>query len=287
MLELSARQIAQFHDDGFLILPKLIDGETAARVAARYEDLFRGKFETGLYPDEWNWQEGRDEPDRARQICNGWKSDYTVASLVLRAEIGRLCAQLAGWPGARISQDNVIWKPPGAKALGFHQDDSYTGWIVPGHMTTCWIALDSTSAAGGTIEYVRGSHKWPVSPPIKQFHAPEDYRREMRDAAAAVGLSAPELVPVEVPAGGCAFHDGRTWHGSDMNRADKPRRSAVSHCMSSEARFHPTKISYIYNRYKRSGDETMDESFFPILWRQDGYRTPFLDEYVKKGSAAG
>jgi len=286
MVELSEKQVGQFHADGFLILPQLIDPDTAARVASRYEDLFRGKFETGLYPDEWNWQEGRDRPDRARQICNGWKSDRTVASLVLRAEIGRLCAQLAGWPGARLSQDNVIWKPPGAKALGFHQDDSYTGWIVPAHMTTCWIALDPTTAAGGTIEYVRGSHKWPVSPPIAQFHAPEDYRKEMRDAAAAVGLSAPELVPVEVPAGGCAFHDGRTWHGSDVNRADKPRRSAVSHCMSSEAQFHPTTVSYIYNRYKRVGDETMDESFFPILWRQDGYRTAFLDDYMRRGSAA-
>jgi ectoine hydroxylase-related dioxygenase (phytanoyl-CoA dioxygenase family) len=286
MVELGEKQVAKFHEDGFLILPQLIDPATAERVAARYEDLFRGKFETGLYPDEWNWQEGRDRPDRARPICNGWKYDHTVASLVLRAEIGRLCAQLAGWPGARLSQDNVIWKPPGAKALGFHQDDSYTGWIVPSHMTTCWIALDPTTAAGGTIEYVRGSHKWPVSPPIRQFHAPDDYRKEMRDAAVAVGLSAPELVPVEVPAGGCAFHDGRTWHGSDVNRGARPRRSAVSHCMSSEARFHPTTISYIYNRYKRVGDETMDESFFPILWRQDGYRTPFLDDYMKRGSAA-
>ena len=286
MIELSERQVAQFHADGFLILPRLIDPAWAVRVAARYEDLFGGKFETGLYPDEWNWQEGRDRPDRARQICNGWKSDRTVASLVLAADIGRLCAQLAGWPGARLSQDNVIWKPPGAKALGFHQDDSYTGWIVPAHMTTCWIALDPTTAAGGTIEYVRGSHKWPVSPPIKQFHAPDDYRKEMRDAAASVGLAAPELVPVEVPAGGCAFHDGRTWHGSDMNRSSKPRRSAVSHCMSAEARFHPTNVSYIYNRYKRVGDETMDESFFPILWRRDGYRTPFLEAYVKQEPAA-
>ena len=64
-------------------------------------------------------------PDLARQICNGWKADYTVASLVLRAVIGRLCAQLAGWPGARLAQDNIVWKPPGAKPLGFHQDDSY------------------------------------------------------------------------------------------------------------------------------------------------------------------
>jgi ectoine hydroxylase-related dioxygenase (phytanoyl-CoA dioxygenase family) len=152
-------------------------------------------------------------------------------------------------------------------------------------MLTCWIALDDTSAKGGTIEYVRGSHKWPVSPPIKQFHAPEDYRKELREAAATVGLT-PELVPVEVPAGGCAFHDGGTWHGSDTNRGERPRRSAVSHCMSSAARFHPTKVSYIYNRYKRVGDSAMDESFFPILWTAAGGRTAFLDDYMRRGSAS-
>lgn len=288
MIELTPEQIARFDADGFLILDRFVDPADARRVAARYERLFRGEFETGLYPDEWNWREGRDKPDLARQICNGWKSDYTVASVVLRADVGRLVAQLGRWPGARMAQDNIVWKPPGAKSLGFHQDDSYNGWIdVPGspHMLTCWIALDDTSAAGGTIEYVRGSHKWPVSPPIRQFHAPDDYRKELRDAAASVGLT-PEIVPVEVPAGGCAFHHGGTWHGSDRNRADKPRRSAVAHCMSSDARFHPTKISYIYNRYKRFGDTAMDESFFPILWTDAGYRTAFLDDYMRQGSAA-
>ncbi len=157
---LSDEQVRQFRADGMLILPQLIEPGAAARVAARYEALFRGSFETGLYPDEWNWQEGRDRPDRSRQICNGWKSDFTIASLVLRPEIGRLCAQLAGWPGARIAQDNVIWKPSGAKSLGYHQDNSYNDWIVPGEMLSCWVALDRTTAAGGTIEYVRGSHLW-------------------------------------------------------------------------------------------------------------------------------
>ena len=285
MIELTQPQVERFRADGFLILDRLIDPADAARVAARFERLFRGEFETGLYPDEWNWREGRDKPDLARQICNGWKADYTVASLVLRAEIGRLCAQLAGWPGARLAQDNIIWKPPGARPLGFHQDDSYNGWIDPPHMLTCWIGLDPTTAAGGTIEYVRGSHIWPVSPPIRQFHAPADYRKELMEAAAQVGLT-PEIVPVEVPAGGCAFHDGGTWHGSDTNRAARPRRSAVAHCMSSAARFHPTKVSYIYNRYKRVGDTAMDESFFPILWTQAGDRTAFLDDYMRRGSAA-
>ena len=31
-------------------------------------------------------------------------------------------------------------------------------------------------------------------------------------------------------------------------------------------------------RYKRTGSDEMDESFFPVLWREDGYRTPFLDD---------
>jgi hypothetical protein len=28
-------------------------------------------------------------------------------------------------------------------------------------------------------------------------------------------------------------------------------------------------------------DLSMDESYFPILWRQDGYRSPFLDPYIR------
>jgi ectoine hydroxylase-related dioxygenase (phytanoyl-CoA dioxygenase family) len=159
----------RFEADGFLILEKFIDSETVERLRARFEPLFKGEFETGLYPDEWNWQEGRDRPDRTRQICNAWKSDRAVASVVLSAKVGRCVGERSGWDGARICQDNVIWKPAGAKALGYHQDDSYAKWFTPPHMATCWIALDDTSAAGGTIEYARGSHKWGISPPIEKF----------------------------------------------------------------------------------------------------------------------
>ena len=30
---------------------------------------------------------------------------------------GRLCAQLEGWPGTRIGQDDVWWKPTGGKEV--------------------------------------------------------------------------------------------------------------------------------------------------------------------------
>ena len=50
--------------------------------------------------------------------------------------------------------------------------------------------------------------------------------------------------------------------------------------MSSEARFHDTNVGYVYSRYKRVGSTEMDESFFPVLWTEDGYRSGFLDEHL-------
>ena len=275
--EPTAEQIECFNRDGFLVVPRIIEPEVASALAERFAPMFRGEFETGLYPDEWNWREGRDPEDLTRQICNGWKSDRAIARTVLDARIGRWSAKLRGWRGARINQDNLLWKPPGAKSLGFHQDDGYQAWVVPGEMMTCWISLDDTSVEGGTLEYVRGSHAWGVSPPSVQFHAPEDRHSEMRAAAERAGVEPePEIIPVVVPAGGGAFHHGTTYHGSGVNDTASHRRALVAHCISSEARFHPSNVGYIYSRYKRIDTDEMDESFFPILWREDGYRTAFL-----------
>ena len=276
-LQLSTKQIDSFQEDGFVVVEDVLDRTTVEAARDRFEPLFRGVFDTGLQPDEWNWREGQGAPDVTRQICNGWKADRTVASIVLRKDIGLACATLRGWPGARINQDNVIWKPPGARPLGFHQDDSYQDWILPNEMMTFWITLDDTRADQGTIEYVRGSHRWPLSPPISQFHAPDDPLEDMKAAAANAGIDKPEIVPIEVSAGDAVIHHGLCWHGSRDNRGERPRRSVIAHCMSSDARFHGSNMSPIYSRYRRRGTDEMDESFFPILWRQDGYRTPWLD----------
>ena len=268
-------QQSRFDRDGFLIIENFIDKPTVDALAARFEKLFRGDFETGIQPDEWNWREGRDSDLLTRQICNGWKADRTIAATVLRSDVGEICARLRGWPGARINQDNVIWKPPGAKALGFHQDESYQSWIVPAEMMTCWMTLDDTLVEQGTIEYGQGSHRWKLSGPIQQFHAPDDPLADMSAQAEAAG-EVIQLVPIEVPAGSAVIHHGRTWHGSRANSGSGMRRSVVSHCMSSEAVFHSQHTSPVYSRYKRHNDNTMDESFFPVLWHHSGYRSAGL-----------
>ena len=279
-------QQADFDADGFVLVEGLLDPGLLDLLHQAFDRVFRGVFATGVAPDEVNWQEG-DDPTLTRQVCNGWRADPLIASIVLRADLGEALARLAGWPGARIVQDNLLWKPVGALSLGFHRDNGYLPWYRPREMATCWIALDDTSSAAGTVEFARGSHRWPTGgDPDVEFHAPADHRAPLAEAATAHGVDL-DLVPVEVPAGGGSFHHGWTWHGSGPNTGDAHRRALVLHCASSETRYHRPGFGGgtgpVYSRYAAPDDDAMPEAHFPILWREDGYRTPGLPEPPSAG----
>ncbi|MDC0612483.1 phytanoyl-CoA dioxygenase family protein [Vibrio sp.] len=285
MIKLTEQQITQFRQDGFIIVDKIVEPEVAADILERYQPVFeQAEYETGVKPDEVNLPTGN--PPYTKQICNAWKSDLTVARQVLSEEMGRVAAQLGGWQGTRLMIDNLLWKPVDGRSIGFHQDSMYSTWISKPELVSCWLALDNTTANGGTLVYIKGSHKWGEAKPIMQFHGPEDDLKEVREWAEANDLEL-ELVPVEVPAGGGAFHDGWLWHGSRVNQALVPRRALAMHYFQSNIEFNPQMLTVgngpIYGRYKKLGSNELDESYFPITWRQDGYRTKGLDDFLKKG----
>jgi ectoine hydroxylase-related dioxygenase (phytanoyl-CoA dioxygenase family) len=277
-----ADQLESFRRDGFAVVEEgFIDEETVELLRECFEPLFAGRYATGIRPDEVNWIAGRDPEDRTRQICNGWKAEPRIAAQVLSERTGRLAAELIGWDGVRLLQDNCIWKPPGAKSLGMHQDGSYLDYLVPPEMITCWIALDDTSAEAGTITYAAGSHRWPRSPENRgEFHAPADWLAPVERARPAD--EEPRLVPLVVRAGGAAFHHFDTFHGSGPNSGSVHRRAVISHLVPADARFHPEHVDPVYSRYRRVGDTTMDESFVPVVWTRDGYRSPWLvhDQHI-------
>ncbi|MBD0291746.1 MAG: phytanoyl-CoA dioxygenase family protein [Thermoleophilia bacterium] len=268
-------QLASFDRDGFVAVSEgYIDDPTIERLGERFDRLFTGDYETGIRPDEVNWVAGRDPEDRTRQICNGWKADRAIADEVLAERTGRLAAELMGWDGVRLLQDNCIWKPPGTKSLGMHQDGSYLDYIDPPEMITCWVALDDTSAEAGTITFAAGSHRWPRSRENRgEFHAPEDWLAPARRSVPP-GEEL-RLEPVVVRAGGASFHHHNVFHGSGPNTATVHRRAVISHLVRADARFHPEHVDPVYSRYRRVGDTRMDDSFFPVVWSRAG-RTAWL-----------
>jgi hypothetical protein len=140
-------------------------------------DLFRGNFETKVYPDEWHWREGISRPDAAREMCNSWKSSRTVASVVLNEKLGEFISNVTGWESVRIAQDDIVWKPPQPlpktnldyipqhkiDTVGFHQDSAYISTQFQpydNNSVTLWIALDDADKESGCLEYAVGSHLW-------------------------------------------------------------------------------------------------------------------------------
>jgi Phytanoyl-CoA dioxygenase (PhyH) len=276
-MEPSVAQIEAYRRDGFVVVSEFLERVEVDRLRERFACVFEHEWETGLQPDEVNYVPGVTAADLTRQLCNVWKADRVLARTVLSQRVGEFGARLAELPGLRIAQDNAIWKPPSGRALLCHQDAAYLNHLDPPNMTTCWMALDDTAADTGTIYYVRGSHRWAHGPLGGTFHAPEDWLAHVREAMPSD--SELELVPIEVPAGGAAFHDGWTFHGSPANqRADAERRSIVSHMISTHTRWNPAHPHPVYSRYRRPGEVELDEAFFPVLWR-DGYRTPWLRAY--------
>ena len=42
----------------------------------------------------------------------------------------------------------------------------------------------------------------------------------------------------------------------------------------------------VYSHYRRPGERELDEAFFPVMWRRDGHRTGFLEEFSRRPAAA-
>ena len=56
MFGVNAQQVNQFNEDGFLLIDRLIDDASVIALRSSFDRLFRGEFETGVTPDEVNWQ---------------------------------------------------------------------------------------------------------------------------------------------------------------------------------------------------------------------------------------
>jgi phytanoyl-CoA hydroxylase len=274
---LSDADKAAFHRDGFILVDRLITEESAMQVRDRFDDLFAGKFDTGIYPDEWHWREGLSFPHVAREIVNSWKSDTTIAKVALSESIGYLVADLMGWAtGTRMGQDDALWKPPGAGGVGWHQDAAYiSDQFVPldNNSVTVWIALDDADEETGVVQYAKGSHVWSAEGGAlhnvaeSSFHGSEDLQASVKDAAAKCGETL-DISSVAVPIGSAIVHHQNVWHGSAPNVSRmRPRRALALHLLRKDVMFRPDpKPDYIYGRYQIGDSQHVEDAFFPVLY---------------------
>jgi len=143
------------------------------------------------------------------------------------------------------------------------------------------MALDDQSRDTARASYVKGPPTTAARRPRRPVPArPEDWLGHARESDAG-WLSEARARSESVgcpPAAAVSFHDGWTFHGSPPNeRADSERRAVVSHMISTDTRWNPAHRHANLLEVPPSRRSRPRRGVFPVMWREDGHRTPWID----------
>lgn len=293
--------IDSFQSDGFVLCRKVTSKDAVEALNDRLEDVLRGKYDRGNAPDKMprllrsekplsrfstNTSSTKKKPAgpigfsgnlqnvKVLQIINIHKADSLFRLLETDGRLGSLVAQLAGWDaGARLAQDQIWAKPPGAAPLVFHRDSPYF-MFDPDDVVTVWFALDDMDEELGPLEYVRGSHLWGDGRvgSANQFFD-QNSTKLLRSAAEREGIDPDTLEIISMsglPQGSISIHHGKIWHGSGRNESkSRPRRGLGMHFVPANVRFTAdASHSKLWKSYVADVDDPssveLPEEDFPI-----------------------
>lgn len=127
-----------------------------------------------------------------------------------------------GYKDPTVVQSMVIFKNP---KVGHeyqpHQDASYL-CTEPVHVVGIWFALDDSTVENGCLEFIPGSHKYPLARRfVRAGKDSEDPTMEWTAPPAEYDES--KFVPAPVKRGGLVIIDGLVVHRSAPNTSDKSR----------------------------------------------------------------
>jgi ectoine hydroxylase-related dioxygenase (phytanoyl-CoA dioxygenase family) len=228
-------QIAQFHQDGYVVVRGLFSPDEVAHYRNHYTSL----REKGRYPgDSAGVDLGSQDPlKRYPRMIHMHRWDQLSLDWMLDARLNRWLTALMGSEPYAV-QTMLYFKPAGARGQALHQDQYYLR-VQPGTCMAAWLALDDCDEENGCLQIVPGTQNLPVLCTIEA-----DTSQSFTDVTVPLpeGMSS---VPVIMKAGDVLFFNGQLIHGSYPNTStDRFRRSLIGHYIVGEAEqvakyYHP------------------------------------------------
>jgi hypothetical protein len=210
---LSAEQLRDWHATGFLVLRDFFPPDWMKDAAAEAEallerrdlihtDNLRCRWQTNVETDACEFETFDPVIDLA-PVCR---------RIALAPRLLEMLRSLYG-EEACLFKDKLIFKPPGVKGYGLHQD-----WIAwpgfPRSFLTVLVPFDRADVDNGcTIVYPGYHHNGSLSTEDGQYHE-----------LPAEGVDEARAVPLELDPGDLAVFGGFTPHRSAPNRSSRWRR---------------------------------------------------------------
>jgi ectoine hydroxylase-related dioxygenase (phytanoyl-CoA dioxygenase family) len=200
---LSAEQVRQYREDGYVVLGKVLTDDDIAELLVEEERL---------RPDRGYGAETNRTLVVSMQHCH---RSAPVRRVCLSGGQVPAVVQLLG-PDVCLTHNQFLTKLPDApdthSDIPMHQDNGY-GRLEPPDDITVWVALTDVTLANGCLRVVPGSHRLGLVD-----HDTAGVNPALREVAAAG-----EPVAIELAAGEALAFTGLTLHGSGPNLTDAPR----------------------------------------------------------------
>jgi len=266
---LDAQQVADFHRDGFLIVPGLFDAAEAdiLRAAAKADK----SFEANAYDLE-------DGEGGKAQLVLWNKAGEDLWGAVARSErIVNAMEQLLDDEVYHYHSKMSIKAPRTGGAWSWHQDYGYwyqNGCLFP-DMASVFIAVDPNTRANGCLQVLKGSHQLG-----RVEHGRFGDQTGADPERVEQALEVMELVYVEIDPGDALFFHSNTLHRSDQNTSDEPRWSLL--CCYNSKHNNPYKESHhpFYEPIEKLPDSAIKEMGAKLFESDTEFWDPAADETV-------
>lgn len=128
-----------------------------------------------------------------------------------------------GFVDPRVAQSMVIFKNPQVGgAYTPHQDASFL-YTEPLQLAGIWLALDDATPENGCLEFIPGSHKWPLYRRFVRTNNTEDGQDLLEWTAPVHEFDDHAFVKVPVKKGDMVLIHGLVVHRSAANKSQKSR----------------------------------------------------------------
>jgi len=220
---LTSEQVDFFHQNGYCAGVRLLNEEQVAQLRAELADLTDPSYPGNQLFHEYHSNESKNPDTVLFHALGAWRIKSAFHDILWNPAFVIPASQLLDG-GVRFWHDQLFYKPAHhGGVVAWHQDYSYWTRTQPMQHLTCWIALDDGTRENGCLQYVPGSHRWPLLP-VTGLAGNMD---EIRTVLSPEQLREFQPVAIELKAGEATFHHPLMVHGSYENRTDHPRRATV------------------------------------------------------------
>ena len=214
---LSSAHVRLYRDQGYLVVPDLLDAPTLSAVRAELARVLDGASAVTSHTDRYDLEPGhRPDDPRVRRVKTPHRF-YPIFREVMRhprlvAVLKDLLGPAVRLHGSKINLKSARYGSP----VEWHQD-----WAFYPHtnddLLAVGVMLDDCTSDNGPLLVVPGSHRGPVFD-----HHADGYFCGAIDPAAIRDETA-RAVPLTGRAGSMSFHHVRLVHGSAQNVSRLPR----------------------------------------------------------------